>query len=243
MQKTIFLDAGNSRLKAAVFDDHIWKPAGQVEYDVSEKVFLAQLENLVRPYHRLIIASVKHFLNRAVLQKISSVDIVEINRSNLPLERIRYRTPEELGVDRLLACIGAWKQSRSPVIVTDAGTACTVDIMNEKGWFLGGVIMPGLRTMISTLGNCADGLREVEPGLPVVWPPETTESALQAGSSGTFLAAWHDHIKRSMEQFPGAQIWLTGGDAGFIETHSTHPCIVHEYLVFEGMRQWLALQQ
>ncbi len=57
---------------------------------------------------------------------------------------IDYATPETLGVDRLAAAAGAFfHYPQSDLLIIDAGSAMTVDLVTE-GTYRGGSISPGL---------------------------------------------------------------------------------------------------
>ena len=58
-----------------------------------------------------------------------------------------YRDPERLGVDRWLALIAARERSKQPTVIVDAGSACTIDLLDSEGRHLGGYILPGLTAM------------------------------------------------------------------------------------------------
>lgn len=64
-----------------------------------------------------------------------------------------YPHPASLGSDRWAALVAAGELfPRQPVIVVDAGTAVTVDLLDGAGLFRGGVIFPGVYAMQSALG-------------------------------------------------------------------------------------------
>ncbi|MEM6366527.1 MAG: type III pantothenate kinase [Planctomycetota bacterium] len=52
--------------------------------------------------------------------------------------------PQKTGIDRLLSAFAAKAIHGSPVVTIDAGTTVTVDLVNERGAFCGGAILPGL---------------------------------------------------------------------------------------------------
>ncbi len=248
MKKTLFLDAGNTRVKSAAEDSSRWSVHPLPEYDAPD--FDSFLRKHALHYDRIVLSSVKKRFQKEDLERLLSVDdapstpeILAITRSVLTPERHRYRTPETLGIDRYLACLGAWSLGSGSVIVSDAGTACTIDVMDAGGIYRGGVIMPGLHMLIVTLGRGADGLFPVSAGLPASWPPDSTATALQAGTAGTFLAAWEAHVQRTRQLFPEARIWLTGGDAAFLAENSSLDVLRNDCLVFEGMRHWLETMQ
>ena len=245
-RKILYLDAGNSRIKAAFYRNGEWMTKGLITYgsDASGGVLTDKIEELTRGFDTMVLVSVKKGVSAQELAERTGGHFVSADRSILSSENHRYRTPETLGIDRYFACLGAWSlTNRQDVIVTDAGTACTIDVMNKEGVFLGGVIMPGLQMLIDSLGKGADGLFAVTKDIPGSWPPASTSEALQAGTAGTFLAAWKDHIHRTVNLFPGAVVWLTGGDAGFLRDHSSKPCLLSENLVFEGLRFWFEIMQ
>lgn len=69
-----------------------------------------------------------------------------------------YPNPSNMGVDRWLALLAAHAQVAGPVIIVDAGTAITVDILSAEGSHAGGYIMPGLSLLAGALQA---GTREV----------------------------------------------------------------------------------
>lgn len=238
-----------------------WKQVGTVAYDDPDLKFI--LYQLCRNYDRIVLASVKRRFQADDLQgwlRSETVDtenlekagspgvrgtrktpeILGITGSDLSPGMHRYFTPDTLGIDRYLACLGAWSRDEAtPVVVSDAGTACTIDAMDAGGVYHGGVIMPGLQMLIETLGGGADGLFPVSPRLPDHWPPGSTTAALQAGTAGSYLAAWEAHVRRTRDLFPDARVWLTGGDADFLEQSTYIECLRDDFLVFEGMHHWL----
>ena len=52
----------------------------------------------------------------------------------------KYGTPETLGKDRIAAAVGAWmKYPNENILFIDMGTCITMNFVNNKGWFLGGM--------------------------------------------------------------------------------------------------------
>ena len=64
-----------------------------------------------------------------------------------------YEDVAQLGVDRWLALVAAWKHFQSDVIVFDLGTAMTADYVQKNGKHLGGYIVPGVNAMRDALGQ------------------------------------------------------------------------------------------
>lgn len=239
------MDAGNSVLKAAMRTGQSWRMVARLprhmESDAPLQNLLDQAETLagINPDH-IVLASVRDSEWTARFSRTSPIRVSVLRSTLIPASKIRYKTLSTFGVDRYLACLGAWLTSgRSAVIVTDAGTACTVDLMNSQGVFLGGVIMPGLQMMRLAPGEGAAGLFEVPAGLPDVWPPDSTTTALQAGSTGSWIHAWQGHVQRHLKLESEAQLWITGGDAGIVGTLGGYKCQTSPWLLFEGMHHWV----
>ncbi|MDI6400672.1 type III pantothenate kinase [Balneolaceae bacterium ANBcel3] len=232
----VFIDVGNSRIKAASMEHGQWKQEGVFELD--DPLHASRLCEITGRFEKAVVASVKKE-ESGLRSAIGADHIIELKSSDIPAEAIRYQHPERVGIDRFLACLGAWDKARSAVVVTDAGTACTIDVMDTSGVFLGGVIMPGRRLLARSLGEGTDALFEVEPGLPAQWPPDSTKEALKAGTTGTFLAAWEAHIQKMLEILPDAELWVTGGEKQILGDASERTLKIDENLVFQGMLFWI----
>jgi type III pantothenate kinase len=73
-----------------------------------------------------------------------------------------YPEPERLGIDRLVAMVGARSLIEEPVCVVDVGTAVTLDALDSEGRHLGGLIAPGPEMMMTSLGQTGDILLDRE---------------------------------------------------------------------------------
>ena len=65
--------------------------------------------------------------------------------------RLDVDEPLSVGADRIVNALAAVELYREDTIVVDFGTATTFDCVTADGRFLGGVIMPGLRTAADQL--------------------------------------------------------------------------------------------
>lgn len=68
----------------------------------------------------------------------------------IPLE-LALDDAATVGQDRLLACFAAFRSMKQACVVVDAGTAITVNFIDGTGVFQGGVIAPGLHTMLRSM--------------------------------------------------------------------------------------------
>jgi type III pantothenate kinase len=169
----------------------------------------------------------------------------------LPLmpEVLRHRLPrpEKAGPDRLAAALGASALFGPPTVTVNAGTAVTVDALSAAGEFLGGAILPGLRTQLWSLHARTARLPEVELTEP---PAESlgrdTESAIAAGVFFGLAGAVGGLVARALrhpEVGPAATVVLAGGDAELLAPAVTVPqpstLRVEPDIVLIGVREWV----
>ena len=73
-----------------------------------------------------------------MVKEVCSVVVIGDHTLPLPVENL-YESKETLGFDRIAACIGAhYLYPDKDLLVIDAGTALTFDVINKEGQYLGG---------------------------------------------------------------------------------------------------------
>jgi len=126
---------------------------------------------------------------------------------------IAYECPERLGVDRWLALIAAHRICRGPVLVIDAGTAITYDLLLGDGSHLGGLITAGIEMMRDRLiaGTRIPRVEPVESADP--WATDTG-TAIAVGSIQAPAALAERLFERLTDRAGKTpQCLLSGGDA------------------------------
>jgi type III pantothenate kinase len=126
---------------------------------------------------------------------------------------IAYERPERLGVDRWLALIATHQAFDGPVLIVDAGTAVTYDLLLPDGRHLGGLILPGIEMMRDGL-LAGTHIPRVEPEeLAEPWAADTG-TAVAAGSIQA-PAALAERLCAKLEDLVGdaPELIVTGGDA------------------------------
>ncbi len=145
-----------------------------------------------------------------------------------------YTTPTQLGVDRWLALIAAWRMRRCAACVADCGTAVTVDALSPHGEHLGGLIMPGLHLMRQALVANTHAIREEARGAAAMFA-RNTQDGINAGGIHA-VAALIDRVATVLKRRAGeVQCLLTGGDAETVQTVLTHEFERIPNLVLDGL--------
>ena len=164
--------------------------------------------------------------------------IVDVSRPDqLPLKVLLER-PDHVGMDRLLDAVAAChRQPGRPAVIVDAGSAVTVDLVDETGAFRGGTILPGLRLMALALHEHTALLPLVEIQKP---PPVLGTSTTDAMRSGIYYAVVGAINTAGVTSCANCSlaptIFLTGGDAALLKECVDNRAIFWPEMTLEGVR-------
>jgi type III pantothenate kinase len=122
--------------------------------------------------------------------------------SPLPLT-LDVEEPLSVGADRVVNALAASQLYGADTIVVDFGTATTFDCVTADARFIGGVIMPGLRTSADQLTRRTAKLPATE-----LLPPERaigrrTEECIRAGVLFGTADAVDGIVRRIRDEWPG----------------------------------------
>lgn len=224
----VFISVGNTRTRVAPVRGGKLEPSRAVANTDRAALHAAVREALggLTPEGRVLLASVNDAVADPVAeltqQAVSGPRLVRLGRGlRVPLAH-ELPEPVTVGTDRLLNALGAYSRSKEACVVIDAGTAITVDLVNALGVFQGGVIAPGLATMLWSLHERTAALPELAPprargdmgGEPL---GKTTASAMLRGCVAALRGLARVQIDRYAEllgSYP--RVVATGGDAALL---------------------------
>lgn len=205
----LLIDAGNTRIKWALVPNAArggdalgqWTRSGLVEH--------ARIDQLADAWRgqsivRVVISNVA---GQAMREKLEAVLGHVFGLQPVPLAwfassaeraglRNHYRNPAQLGCDRFASAIGAHAlYPGESLVVATCGTATTVDAVASDGIFMGGMILPGLGLMASSLARNTAQLPHIAEDLDVREPfADNTDAAIASGC----LAAQAGAIERAV---------------------------------------------
>ena len=234
------LDAGNSSVKAAVWDGGWGEVVQWPSDDVPAERWAERLASL-GPADHAGLASVVPTLTpplAAAVRTASGADPVRVGPDRPLPFRLAYRTPHTLGADRLAAAVAAWHLGHGrAVVVVDAGSAITTEAVSAEPAYLGGAILPGPDLLRRALARDTGQLPEID------WPDEapaiggTTAEAIQAGLATLVVGGVERLLDRTVAALGSDPLVLaTGGWAPWLAARV--PCIdrVEPHLVLDGVR-------
>ena len=129
--------------------------------------------------------------------------------------------PKEVGADRIVNTLAAFSLFGGPCIVVDFGTSTNLDVISEKGDFLGGALAPGIEISIDALASRAAQLRKVELVRPRSVIGKNTVEALQSGAVYGFTGQVDGLVDRIIEEIGDVTaVIATGGLAPIVVPES-----------------------
>ncbi len=225
--KIFAIDIGNSNTRFAVVEDSKVLNKVQLPSQDSEKI----ADSLPEIYNKftigenlpIVVCSVVENIFRKLCDRAElALDITPavIGRDiPLPIE-LDLKDKKTVGTDRVVSAAMAYDRIDGAVAVASFGTAITIDCVNDKGVFLGGAILPGLRISLVSLAENTSALPEVQLESAVECPGRDTKGAMNAGVIFGAVGALREIVERfatKLGRWP--ELILTGGDANIIRTH------------------------
>ncbi len=232
----LIVDVGNTRIKVAVFED------GSLKEHVScEQENLIPIINKIltsRDIKRRFFSSVKDNLD--FLE--TDYDFIALNRAmRMPFENL-YETKETLGLDRLALAASAVKLYPGfNVLVIDAGSCVTYDVVTSSKEYLGGAISPGLTMRYKAMNRFTDGLPLLDSISTEIWLGGTTETSMRVGVEKGLILEIDGMISHYKTEFENLYVLLTGGDAFHLAGQLKNSIFANQNLVLEGLESIMTI--
>ncbi len=245
----LLIDAGNTRIKWAVPSADIamntredrWVHLGQVTHADIDRLDVVWKR---LPIKRVVVANVA---GKVVREKLQAV-LMRVFGAGLAIEWFvstavragvhnRYKNPAQLGCDRFATLIGV--RALFPdqaLIVATCGTATTVDTLTAEGEFIGGMILPGLGMMATSLAVNTAQLPKIEAIHQVVSPfADNTIDAIVSGCIAAQVGAIERVIAIHQTTYGAAQCIVAGGAASILVPYFTQPYVLMDNVVLTGL--------
>ena len=235
------IDFGNTLVKVAVF-----QMGDMVHFEAHPDFTLKKIRLLLKKFRisRAIVSSVVN--DSAPIEKLlqKSYHFVKLNPATaLPISN-QYETPGSLGMDRLAGMCGAsFMMPGKNVLVINAGTCITYDVITAEAVYFGGNITPGLEMRLKALNTFTDRLPLVRKQFSnELFGKSTVASILTGVIRGSYLEM-NGFITEYKKNYRGLKVILTGGDAPIFETMTKSKIFAVPNLVLYGLNKILTLNE
>jgi type III pantothenate kinase len=151
----------------------------------------------------IVVSSVKPVWTKLIGQivKDNLGEKIFIIGKDIPLPMTLWvDEPDKVGADRVVAAAAAYAVVGDAVAVADFGTAVTIDLVDDKGIFLGGVILPGFEISAKALNENTAQLPKVKVTRPKMPFGKTTTEAINCGLYYSAVATLQEVIRHYAEK-------------------------------------------
>jgi len=229
----LVVDIGNTQQKACLFEQgkmiHLVKKKKLKDND-----FLSLLDFNKNPVIPTIISSVGTVPD-SLLKTFPIKPILFSYKTPIPIS-IAYKTPETLGTDRIAAAVAATSLfPNRNVLVIDAGTCITWDVVTSEGSYLGGGISPGIDMRFRALHTFTARLPLLEQQRECSFIGSDTQQSIATGVLSDVAFGMQGIVYQCQKQFPNLKIVVGGGDYKYFVEQLKSSTFALPELVLSGL--------
>jgi type III pantothenate kinase len=231
------IDIGNTRIKAAVFEESILLGA----FVFLKKDLQKNIENILDTHQKiknLIVSAVSDVEKQSFLVFNDTLNIHFVShKDRFPFQNT-YETPQTLGIDRMVLAAGATLQfPNQNRLVIDVGTCITYDFIDDKDNYLGGAISPGLQLRYKALHDYTAKLPLLALDNPNNFIGKSTLESIHSGVVNGLAFEIDGFINEYKNQFSKFIIILTGGDTEFLANRLKNTIFANSNFLLESLNQ------
>lgn len=173
---------------------------------------------------------------KAAVRKLLKVEPITVGPGLKTGLSIKTDNPALLGADLVVDAVAGINFYQAPLIIIDMGTATTFSIVDGKHNYLGGLIIPGMRTSLDALTSHAAQLRNVELSAPKNIIGTNTSDCVKSGIM-QYTAAGIDGLIDRIEGELGYKctVVATGGLSGIVVPLCKKEIIYDNDLLLKGL--------
>lgn len=232
----LVIDIGNTSTKLGLFEGK-----GMFSRSCINNCNLEDIRNFVanNNVEASIISSVRD-IDSEIQRILDDYNGVLLSSTmSIPIKN-KYKTIDTLGNDRLAAVVGGYAlYPHRDIIVFDAGTCLTVDIINAEGEYIGGRISPGIEMRYKALHAFTDKLPLLVKSKKSSFFGSATNSSIVSGVQQGILAEIKSFITDCKLKKTNLITIITGGDCFYFEKELKNTIFANPNLVLIGLNEIL----
>jgi type III pantothenate kinase len=233
MSRTLCFDFGNTRLKAALFQDAHMQEVMTLQND--EPATIVELINQTKPDRSILSSVIDHHPEiETILSKSTRFHKLD-HHSKLPFTT-PVGKPETIGADRLALCAAAVHLfPKSHNLVVGLGTCITFNFINKYHEFLGGSISPGMEIRFRSLQEFTAKLPLIKKEWSFPLIGYDTKTNILSGVILGMAREIDGIIDLYKEKYGNFNVLLTGGDTPHFVSYLKNKIFADPDLLFKGL--------
>lgn len=245
------IDIGNSNVSLGVFQGEMLRFRGKLsaQTERSADEYAAVIYDLLRmndvsrsDLTGCILSSVVPGLTglvEAAVRKLTPAPLLRVGPGVRTGFRIRIDDPSQLGGDLVADTLAGLTEYGAPLIILDAGTVTTLAVVDSSRTYLGGCILPGIRSSAALLKSTTALLPSIALGVEEeMCLGRNSADAMRCGllmGSAMMVDGFIDHF-RALPGMEGAKVVATGGSAELATAYCRREVILDGDLTLKGLR-------
>ena len=231
--RTLCLDLGNTRMKAALFED-----GNLIQTEVLENDGIEKTTELITKFHpeRSILSSVVHHDPRLEALLMQNTRFHRLNHLSKLNFTVAVGKPETMGADRLaLAAAVVHFHPEQHNLVIGLGSCITYNFINKYHQFLGGGISPGMEMRLKSLRDYTALLPMVEKEWEFPLIGYDTKTNILSGVIMGMTKEIEGIVEEYRQKYRNFNVVLTGGDCTYFARLMKKRIFADPDLLYKGL--------
>ena len=242
------IDIGNTNIELGVVDEQgiVFQERISTDIDRTELEYAVLIKNALE-VHGLtgdeitgsimssVVPPLVHIIKSAIKKLIGITPMVVGAGLKTGLD-IKIDNPKTLGADIVVDSVAAKEIYGAPCIVIDMGTATTITVISKNGDYVGGVIVPGVRSSLEALVSDTSQLPRVSLSSPKRFICTNTIDCMKSGIINGQAALVDGMIDRFWQELGyRTNVVATGGLSRVIIPKCNHDITLNNDLMMVGL--------
>ena len=182
-----------------------------------------------------VVPTITNTLKRAI-EKLIGIETLVVGPGIKSGLSIRIDNPAQLGSDLVVDAVAGISEYKLPLIIFDMGTATTASVIDSKGSYLGGMIIPGVNVSLNALTAGTSQLPKINLEPPKKVISSNTVDCMKSGiifGQASLIDGVIDRFEEELGQ--KCTVIATGGLSGSIIPYCKRKVIHDKDLLLKGL--------